>query len=309
MTPGECPEPLQPALNETEENPYILTPSVSVIHREFPPDVFVEQALETLPQHCHLMVQLLSPHATGEYDRGYGLKSYRKRRSDLCIIPSESNPRIRLLTPGAFFLVFIEKSFVQSLFEDDSEIFARADVRFAIGQRDEPATTLISLLHKEAKEGAPSGRLYSDSLLNALILRLAIINKFPLQTNSLRRENTLSVPLLRRVKDLIEAHLHENLSLDRIAQEVGCSTTHFHRVFRAATGQTPHQYVLESRLLKAQELLQRRTNSLVEVATQCGFASQSHMTDVFRVRLGVTPASFRKQTSNKDPKHETNKPL
>jgi hypothetical protein len=43
MTSGECPEPLQTALNETEENPYILTPSVSVLRKEFPPDILVDR--------------------------------------------------------------------------------------------------------------------------------------------------------------------------------------------------------------------------------------------------------------------------
>jgi len=178
-------------------------------------------------------------------------------------------------------------------------VSSSTDVRLTIGTRDDASTTILSLLWKEAKAGAPTGRLYSDSLLNALALRLAVINNCPRRLNSRRRQSALPELQLQRVKDMIESHLQEDLSLARIAQVVGYSPSNFQRIFRAATGQTAHQYVLESRLRKAQELLQRQSKSLVEIAAQCGFSSQSHMTDVFRSRLGITPASFRRQTLGK----------
>jgi AraC family transcriptional regulator len=91
---------------------------------------------------------------------------------------------------------------------------------------------------------------------------------------------------------MIESHLHENLSLARIARVVDYSPSNFRRVFRAATGQTAHQYVLETRLLKARELLQRRSLSLAEIAAECGFSSQSHMTMFFaRGLVSLRPAS------------------
>jgi len=65
-------------------------------------------------------------------------------------------------------------------------------------------------------------------------------------------------------------------------------------MFREATGVTPHQYVLDVRLRHAQEWLRKKNSALIDIAAHCGFSSQSHMTSVFRKRLGVTPGEFRR---------------
>jgi AraC family transcriptional regulator len=65
-------------------------------------------------------------------------------------------------------------------------------------------------------------------------------------------------------------------------------------LFRASTGFTPHQYVLDLRLRRAQERLKESGTSIIDVAVSCGFSSQSHMTSLFRQRLEMTPATFRR---------------
>ena len=69
----------------------------------------------------------------------------------------------------------------------------------------------------------------------------------------------------------------------------GYSRSHFFRMFRAATGYAPHQYVLRVRLKHAQELMRLGSMSLIDVAAHCGFSSHAHMSRVFRQLLGVTP--------------------
>src|SRR5271163_4740621 len=99
--------------------------------------------------------------------------------------------------------------------------------------------------------------------------------------------------ILTRVQDKIEANLDTELSLDSLAEESGYSRAHFLRMFRAATGLTPHQYVLDLRLRRAQDRLRQKGSSIIDVAVSCGFSSQSHMTNVFRQRLEMTPGEFR----------------
>jgi AraC family transcriptional regulator len=100
--------------------------------------------------------------------------------------------------------------------------------------------------------------------------------------------------ILSRVREKIEANLDADLSLDNLAEESGYSRAHFLRMFRAATGLTPHQYVLDLRLRRAQDRLRQAGSSIVDVAVSCGFSSQSHMTSVFRQRLEMTPGEFRR---------------
>src|SRR5476651_539494 len=100
--------------------------------------------------------------------------------------------------------------------------------------------------------------------------------------------------ILSRVREKIESNLDADLSLDTLAAESGYSRAHFLRMFRAATGLTPHQYVLDLRIRRAQECLRQKDASIIDVAVSCGFSSQSHMTTVFRQRLEMTPAEFRR---------------
>jgi AraC family transcriptional regulator len=100
--------------------------------------------------------------------------------------------------------------------------------------------------------------------------------------------------ILNRVREKIEANLDADLSLDSLAEESGYSRAHFLRMFRAATGLTPHQYVLDLRLRRAQDRLRQAGSSIIDVAVSCGFSSQAHMTSVFRQRLEMTPGEFRR---------------
>ena len=101
--------------------------------------------------------------------------------------------------------------------------------------------------------------------------------------------------ILNRVRDKIEANLDTVLSLASLADESGYSRAHFLRMFRAATGLTPHQYILGLRLSRAQESLRNKDTRIIDVAVSCGFSSQSHMTSVFRQRLEMTPGEFRRK--------------
>ncbi|WP_345711050.1 helix-turn-helix transcriptional regulator, partial [Kineococcus glutinatus] len=71
------------------------------------------------------------------------------------------------------------------------------------------------------------------------------------------------------------------------------SPFHFARLFRVATGCSPHQHVLRRRVERARELVVGTAVPLAQVAARCGFADQSHLTRALRRELGVTPAALR----------------
>ncbi len=100
--------------------------------------------------------------------------------------------------------------------------------------------------------------------------------------------------MLSRVREKIEANLDADLSLETLAEESGYRRAHFLRMFRMSTGVTPHQYVMDLRLRRAQDQLRQRVSSIIDVAVSCGFSSQSNMTSLFRERLEMTPGEFRR---------------
>ena len=99
---------------------------------------------------------------------------------------------------------------------------------------------------------------------------------------------------LKRAIEYFEAHLAEQVSLAEVASVTGITRMHFAAQFRAATGLSPHQYLLRRRIDKAQELLMSTDMSLVEIALAVGFQSQSHFTTVFKRLVGDTPSSWRR---------------
>ncbi|MGE0402308.1 MAG: helix-turn-helix transcriptional regulator [Kofleriaceae bacterium] len=82
-------------------------------------------------------------------------------------------------------------------------------------------------------------------------------------------------------------------SLGELAEVTGYSVFHTCRVFQRATGQTIHGFRRELRLRHALARLLDGDEPLAEIAAATGFASQSHLTNLFRARFGITPARVR----------------
>ncbi|HEX3766190.1 MAG TPA: AraC family transcriptional regulator [Kofleriaceae bacterium] len=158
---------------------------------------------------------------------------------------------------------------------------------------DDRVSRLTLELAEEALCGMPNGELYVQGLCVALLGALA--NRHGAGGELRSPGGTLGAAQQRRLSDLIQHQLGARLSLNRLAHEVGLSPHHFARLFKATYGTTPHQYVQALRLDAAAAALRRDPAvPIAEVALACGFASQSHMTELMRRRLGVTPRALRR---------------
>jgi AraC family transcriptional regulator len=109
----------------------------------------------------------------------------------------------------------------------------------------------------------------------------------PTPSNGLSRER------LKRVHDYVEAHLDDDLSLTVLADIACLSPYHFSRSFKQATGVGPQRYVIQRRLERAKGLLRRTREPLAQIACEVGFADQSHLSQIFRREVGLTPGRFR----------------
>ena len=92
----------------------------------------------------------------------------------------------------------------------------------------------------------------------------------------------------------IDAHSSEDVSLERAAAQAGLSPFHFLRVFSAALGVTPHQYLVRSRLRRAARLLADDERAVTDIALDVGFADLSNFVRSFHRAAGVSPRGFRK---------------
>ena len=162
---------------------------------------------------------------------------------------------------------------------------------------DDPAIhrTAMLIANEAAQGGAAGSRLIVDSLSCQLSVHILRRHAHVLFRDS-GRVDGLSFGQERAIREYIHEHLQENMSLDDLAGSVGLSRYHFARRFRQSTGTTPHEFVIQQRIDRAKTLLHRTNTALLDIASVCGFADQSHMTREFRKRVNVTPGRYRAQS-------------
>jgi AraC-like DNA-binding protein len=154
---------------------------------------------------------------------------------------------------------------------------------------------IVLVLQAETEAEGVADRLYARSLADALAVHL--LRRLGTCRPSMEmRIGGLSKHKLRRTTEYIEAHLDEALSLTDIAAVAQMSPDHFARLFRHATGRTPHQYVLLCRIARAKHLLVETTLPIIDISHQVGFTHQSYFTAVFRKHVSTTPKAYRADT-------------
>jgi len=168
------------------------------------------------------------------------------------------------------------------------EVELRPSRKFA----DPRLSAMVAAVHAEMVAGFSSGRLFLDSIEQAMAV--ALVNGHAVRHRPVQiYRGGLGSARLRRIKELVRAKMEDDLSLDEMAQSVGLSTAHFARMFRKSTGETPHQFVLRQRLERAQAMLRAPDARVLDVAVACGFKTQQHFAQVFRDAWGVSPTEYR----------------
>ncbi len=170
----------------------------------------------------------------------------------------------------------------------DREIELRMCRKFA----DPRLRGLVTAVHAEMMAGFPSGRLFLDSVEQAIAV--ALVNGHAVGRRPMRiHRGGLGSVRLRKIKELVDANMDDDLSLDEMAQSVELSTAHFARMFRKSTGETPHQFVLRQKIERAKAMLRDRAARVLDVAVACGFKTQQHFAQVFREVCGTSPTEYR----------------
>lgn len=152
-----------------------------------------------------------------------------------------------------------------------------------------PVAGLIIQLHTSLEQ--PSSKLEQESrfvfVMERLIRRHALNHPAPPR---FRRERTY----VSLVRDFLEAHYAENMSLADLSSITNLSTFHLLRAFREEFGLPPFEYQKQVRLARAKQLL-RQGIPIARVASEVGYSDQSHMTKHFKRFAGITPGRYIQQ--------------
>lgn len=97
----------------------------------------------------------------------------------------------------------------------------------------------------------------------------------------------------------MQEHYQTSISISDICDFIYLSPYHFKRIFKEHTGRTPHRYLMDIRLGKAKELLEKNEGSIEDIARLCGFVNSGHFAVAFKRSTKLSPSEYRKTHAQK----------
>jgi AraC family transcriptional regulator len=141
----------------------------------------------------------------------------------------------------------------------------------------------------------PERDAYVEALVNALQAHML---RGPASNQGIPSSG-FSAHRIHQVMNLVRQRPEDEHPLERMAAEAGVTPTHFIRIFKKASGLTPHQYVMRARIDRARELLASSDLNMAQISDAVGFLSQSHFTRAFRRVTQQTPGEYRRRAQER----------
>ncbi|MGU3401669.1 helix-turn-helix domain-containing protein [Brucellaceae bacterium D45D] len=217
---------------------------------------------------------------------------------EILVIPPHTPFEVDVSSQAEFVNVYISQKILRNIYFDFS--FPRSNefiINYNILIVDKLLESIISDLANIIEKGAPFPKVENEYLVRALVARvISRYSTLPLPNESVNAG--LALNTLQSILDYIDENLHRRIDVDRMALTAGMGPAQFARVFKRAMNVTLHQYVISRRVNRAREMLVKTDFPIAEIAQECGFADQMHLTRFFGRFVGLSPASYRKKFRN-----------
>ena len=230
-----------------------------------------------------------------EFDFNDGWSEHPAWSNHFTLQPAHQECAFRIRHPHTILVAGVNRDRLMSVLD---EAGVRGDPFGALYARNTHLPEVVALMRRiwAAQETAgAAANLLVDGLFQTA---LGLLLRWADPSGRIEPAPVLSDARLARVVDFVEAHIDEPLTVGELAGVACVSAFHFGRCFRAATGETPHRYVMGRRVERAKALLLAEPAlDVTSVALATGFASQSHLSEVFRARVGAPPGAWRRAWS------------
>lgn len=152
---------------------------------------------------------------------------------------------------------------------------------------DEHLLGLVAQIIELARMRPPGvGRMVAGVLGN-LLARLEVVHRLGNGADRQRR-------LVQEARMMLVDPSHDRYALQTLAGELGVGYSWFRRSFRDQTGLAPHQFRLNQRLVRAQQMLADTALPVARIASELGFSSQAYFARLFRRKTGLSPSVWRR---------------
>ncbi len=230
-------------------------------------------------------------------DSNYILVTTRSTQGSIAIMPRRMGPKglMRADTDYTMLSLSINRALIDSLthslgYGDPERIELKP-----IGLFHDPLLYYLSLeLNRELENHSAGGVLFVESVAQTLTLHLLrrYSNSSPISDLP---EKGLTLQQRIQIDSYIREHLGDLRSIEELAQLLRISSVHLRRRFQTAAGLPLWQHVIRMRVERARDLIQQGRLSLRDIASEVGFADQSHLNRHFKRIYGVSPRRVLKQ--------------
>lgn len=125
---------------------------------------------------------------------------------------------------------------------------------------------------------------------------MLVIKLNELMLNIIRIENNINdTKNFEYIINYLRENFYEHINLLDCAKQLNISYDYFQHKFKAITGYSPQQFLMEQRLLACKKLLKESDYNCTEIAYRCGFCTSAQFSGMFKKRYGITPLQFKKQ--------------
>ena len=216
------------------------------------------------------------------------------RAGETCLSDMKRNPTALLDKPYHTLVFYLPRAALDAI-ADDANAPRIHDLSYepGAGVNDATISGLGSLLLPALSHPDQANPLFVDHVLLAVGVHVAQTYG-GMRPMSRPARGGLTPWQERRAREFLLANIKRGVALREVARECGISVGHFSHAFRRTLGVAPHKWLIEQRVVLSKEKLRDDELSLSDVAAECGFSDQSHLTRVFRQTVGVSPGAWRR---------------
>jgi AraC family transcriptional regulator len=209
------------------------------------------------------------------------------------IIPEGSSSRWDIPKPVNVVQLYLPHTTLRRV-ADEADTGTPIDLLERTAHPD-PTTSRLLLSAVDVMEGNEAlDALFRQQLTDALATRLLAAHTGSPATPQPVTGGLAPKTLLRTI-DRLRSDSDADVSLAALASDAGLSRFHFCRAFKESTGLSPHAWLRQHRLEQAMQMLRDTDTSVVSVAAELGYGSQTAFAAAFKKLTGETPSTWRRR--------------
>lgn len=220
------------------------------------------------------------------------------RPGTILIIPPHISFAVKVVSNVDLINIYINSCLLDHVIEEyssmtDSTFNVRSNLSVNDEFMEQSVLSIQEILHNGGTFSGVEAQYFARVLVGRIITRYST----PASKEQIV-ENGLPPSIVQRTTEFINLNLHKRIANEQLADLAGVGAAQFGRLFKRTMDMTPQQYIIRRRIERARALLTETDMPIVEIAQECGFADQVHLTRFFGRITGTSPASFRRKVKD-----------